>query len=445
MLVLPKNHLPPASRQHGVALMLLLLLVSVGALAVFVSGLNRATLQLERDRITAAALAQAKEALIGWSVARGGTLIQRPGELPCPDTDAPGAFGYGDEEGSCSPGAIGRLPWKTLGIEEVRDGYGEPLWYVIDGAFRRRWGLFPSTNQPINSDTRPSVQAYSPDATNLVTPSGAEAVAIVIAPGTVLGNQVRGTNSEKVARTNYLESAMPPVIPVARNNVTVNGPFIQGEIKDLQGNVVLNDRLAIITARDLMPLIEKRVAKELKAILQNYYDANAYYPYPAKYDSTDCLDVGNMAYSTACSSDSNICRGRLPDTALPVGWSGGYALPGWFFFNLWGQVIYYAVGTSHLNSIPVGCSPTLTVNGVPGVRALFFMTGTPLGSIVRSKGWPLPATNQSTSISDYVEDTMNQSGWTGTAPLADQYCTPGGTNCLPSPAAIVNDRLIMLP
>ncbi len=38
--------------QRGAALMLLLLLVSVGALAVFVIGLNRATQQLERDRIT---------------------------------------------------------------------------------------------------------------------------------------------------------------------------------------------------------------------------------------------------------------------------------------------------------------------------------------------------------------------------------------------------------
>ena len=39
---------------------------------------------------------------------------------------------------------VGRLPWRSLGIDQLRDGYGEPLWYVLSRGFR---------NPPINFGT----------------------------------------------------------------------------------------------------------------------------------------------------------------------------------------------------------------------------------------------------------------------------------------------------
>src|SRR5688572_20850283 len=85
------------------------------------------------ERATANALAAAKTALIAYAVSRGEpTGTARPGELPCPDTDAPGSAGYGWANTPCRTTAslMGRIPWKTLGIPEPKDGVGETLWYA---------------------------------------------------------------------------------------------------------------------------------------------------------------------------------------------------------------------------------------------------------------------------------------------------------------------------
>lgn len=423
---MPTRPLPCHSprREHGVALLIILTLIGLGAAFLLVSALNKATQQIGQDKVTAAALAQAKEALIGWSASRDDGLTNpRPGELPCPDTNIPGSVNYGKEANACVAGAIGRLPWKTLGIEELKDGYGETLWYAIDGAFRKR----NSNNQPINSDTRATMQVYDRDGMTLLTPSGSEAVAIIFSPGLILGAQSRGAGQQTTA-SNYLDNIGPPTIPMARNNATANGPFIQGPVKDANGNTVFNDRLLIITARDIMAVIEKRVAKELKTLLGAYYSANGNkYPNPAAYNDSNCRDVGTTGYFTACPSDPTQCRGRVPEAALT-------SVPGWFSYNLWGQVIYYAVGTSYLAATPANCSLTLTVNGAAGTPGLFIMPGTPLGAIVRN----IPS--QSIVLGNYLEDATNQDGWTAIPPNtqvnADSYVTPTTAS---------NDRIQTLP
>jgi len=420
------------SKQRGAALMVMLVIMVMGAATFLVSSLSLSALKNKRQENTAAALAQAKEALIGYAASRtDGATNPRPGELPCPDTNAPGSANYGTQASSCVAGAIGRLPWKTLGIEELKDGYGETLWYVIDGSFRRR----NSNNQPINSDTRATMLVYDRDGATLLTPSGSEAVAIIFSPGPILGTQQRGTTTEQTTASNYLDNASPPAISVARSNAVANGPFVQGTVKDANGAMVINDSLLIITAHDLMQVIEKRVAMELKTLLGNYFATNGYYPYPAKFNDPNCLDVGSTGYVTNCQSDSTQCRGRLPDTATTAtptpDWIG---VPGWFYYNLWGQVIYYAVGTSSLASAPANCSATLTVNGTAGARGLFIMPGTPLGAIVRN------TPSQSIVLGNYLEDAMNQDGWTAIPPNtqvnADSYATP---------TAASNDRMQQLP
>lgn len=417
---------PECSKQCGAALIIMMVIMVMGAAAILVSSLNSSALKYARQATTAAALAQAKDALIGWSVTRGSIAGNpRPGELPCPDIT-----NTGSAASSCVAGAIGRLPWKTLGLEEPKDGNGETLWYAVDGAFRTR----NSNNKPINSDTRASMQVYNKDGSMLLTPSGSEAVAIIFAPGSAINSQQRGTATEQTTAANYLDNAVPPTVAVARSNAIANGPFIQGEVKDINGNTVVNDSLLIITTRDLMPIIEKRVSSELKTMLASYFTTNGFYPYPAKYNDANCLDVGNLGYLTNCQSDSNQCTGRLPDTAITAtpatpDWNSG-SVSGWFYYNLWGQVIYYAVGTNYLASAPANCSATLTINGTSGTHGLFIMPGTPLGTTVRN----LP--NQSTALNMYLEDATNQDGWTTIPPNSDSYITPTASS---------NDRLQLLP
>lgn len=391
--------------------MVMVVILIVGASTILLSTLTNSNPRMARDNITADALAKAKEALIAYAISsenKGGATA-RPGNFPCPDTDAPGIAGYGDENviPPCVAGAIGRLPWKTLGLPELKDSEGEPLWYALSGNFRKAMGT-------INSDTTGTLQVYDRDGITLLTQPGSEAVAIVFSPGRIVGVQQRNTNIDKITASNYLEAAN------GRDNSTTNGPFITADKSDS-----FNDRLIIIRTRDFMPIIEKRIAKELITILGNYRTSNGYYPYPAAFNS--CKDTSN------CDSDSSICRGNFPYnaiTAVPLlpDWGGSYALPkagasSWFVDNKWYRVIYYSAGTARLATAPVGCNASLNVsgNGAPG---LLLMPGTPLGNIVRSYLAPPK------DLTLYLEDAANYDN------LDDTYVTP---------TSISNDQLYVLP
>ena len=76
-----------------------------------------------RDARTQTTMREVRDALIGWSAARTSPadgVNARPGELPCPDINPLDGF----EDGNCVAGAIGRVPWRTLGIPEPVDEIG---------------------------------------------------------------------------------------------------------------------------------------------------------------------------------------------------------------------------------------------------------------------------------------------------------------------------------
>ena len=174
--------------------MLLMLLLGVGALAVFVSGLNRATSQLERDRITNVALAQAKEALIGYAASVDlSSSGARPGDLPCPDTNNDGVAETlcGNASGSTGQSLrLGRLPWKTLNLPDLRDGYGERLWYAVSNNFKKNTRTScTSSGQPgcLNSDSVGTISLMRHSGVTIFNATGTSgAVAVVISPGAAL-------------------------------------------------------------------------------------------------------------------------------------------------------------------------------------------------------------------------------------------------------------------
>lgn len=207
MSTLKNKYFLSAHSQRGAALMMLVLLVSVGALAVFVSGLNRATHQLERDRITNEALARAKEALIGRAL----TDDNRPGSLPCPDTDNDGVA-----ESACSSSLMGRFPWKTLKTGDLRDGSGERLWYELSANFRDQ-----VSSEPLNSNTSGTLD------------SGGVA-AKIYSPGPMISTQDRSPA-----------------------NVNVVSNYIEG----------MNDLVSRINDRDILLGARKRIAGEIQVLL----------------------------------------------------------------------------------------------------------------------------------------------------------------------------------
>src|SRR5688572_9488708 len=169
-----------AAAQRGQAMMIVVLILLLGIAGVVYTTATSGIAALANRQAdeTARSMAQVKEALIGWSASRtpvAGSLNRRPGELPCPDND-----NTGTDSGSCVAGAIGRVPWKSLGIPEPKDANGETLWYAIAGPFRN----FNMSADPITSDTVGNLTVYLDSSTTTIT---SQAVAVIFAPGAALG------------------------------------------------------------------------------------------------------------------------------------------------------------------------------------------------------------------------------------------------------------------
>ena len=301
-----------AVRQRGQAALLTVLLLAVGVAAVIVTLAAPARIAIEADKATAAALVLARDALIGRAAADN----NRPGSLPCPDVDNDGALTLGVDfggGGACTA-TVGRLPWRTLGLPDLRDGSGERLWYAVSSNFRDTSGA------AINSDSAGqfTVTGNAP---------AANVIAIVFAPGAVLPGQQRdGANQNLVA--NYLDG----------ENSNGDSTFATG-----LPSGGFNDQLALVTSGNLFPVVETRVAREARQSLRNYYAVNAYYPPAAQLTGTAWVD--------------GLYRGRVPTQECPS--LPALALPAWFSANNWHEVMIYAVAPR--------CTPQLTITA--GVAA----------------------------------------------------------------------------
>lgn len=268
----PKRH-PSQSRQRGAALMVMLIILVLGLAATLVNSLNSVELRNERNARTAAALAQAKDALIGYAITYGDTHNgEVHGYLPCPDTD--GSNGEGSSKspscGSKNASQIGRLPWKTLDLPALRDGNGECLWYAVSGTYKSN----PKTDL-MNWDTNGQLQAYAADGTSRLDNDGNQVVAVVFAPGAAQNGQAR-SNSTATCGSNYIPSAyLDNDTAHGINNADIAaGKFVQGT----SGGEV-NDQMVFITRDELWAAMQKRsdFANTLKLLTQRVAECIANY------------------------------------------------------------------------------------------------------------------------------------------------------------------------
>jgi hypothetical protein len=353
-------------------------LITVLSGAVLYVVLGSDSRRIAEMQITAAVLAQAREALIG----RAASDNNRPGSLPCPDlvTNIPGINVPNDGiadllVGNECPSYIGRLPWRTLDLPDPRDASGERLWYALSRAFRD-----DNSAQPINTNTAGTLSiSGSMTAGNLV--------AIVFAPGPVIANQVRDTPNANGVE-NYLEGG---------NQASGTTSFIAAAT-----TASFNDQSLVLGSDALLPVVETRVAREASSVLAAFYTANGFFPYANSY--------GDNTYQCADSQYS----GRIPrffansckSTPGDPDWNGAI-WPGWFFANNWHEVVFYAVATQCATPAAPGCSAPgtlLTVNGVPApntnIQAIVIMPGRAYAGQTR----PCAA------VADCLEDAENTDG-----------------------------------
>jgi hypothetical protein len=238
-------------RQHGFALVALAAAMVLGTTWLLVSALGLSSRAAAQTAYNARLLAEAKAALIAWVAANalepGET---NPGRLPCPQ--AWGDIGSANE-GRAAPSCanpVGWLPWRTLGLPEMLDASGRPLWYVVSPG----WHLPRSgATLKINSNTP-----------GQLTLDGRPAVALLIAPGGPL-NSVPTANQLAAGCLARTQSAFPAVPPNPRDFLECHGAqAFRSGVVDNAANPVFNDQVVAVGAADLMPALEAAIAKRIE-------------------------------------------------------------------------------------------------------------------------------------------------------------------------------------
>ncbi|MDO8312762.1 MAG: hypothetical protein Q7T25_12560, partial [Sideroxyarcus sp.] len=197
--------------------------------------------------------------------------------------------------------------WKTLGLPDLRDSAGERLWYTLSRNVRRY-----NSVRPLNSDTAGTLN---------VTGSYADSnlIALVFAPGSNTSTQRRSSTQtascsttgttivESFCAANYLEGSNDDPSPGAAPNLNY---------QNANAGIEFNDQLLAISHDQLFATVEKRIAKEIKNVLNTYYAAWGAFPYAAPFaDPSASSFTGQASPATY--------NGLLPigDNVMPT-WSG---------------------------------------------------------------------------------------------------------------------------
>jgi hypothetical protein len=292
----PVTHqLAQRRRARGFAMIAMVTMVALISSYLLASVLTRTSteVRLDNDQRTQQALKEAKTALIAYAASQawtGNSATDQPGSLPCPAANE-----LGTSAGSCSTAStrIGRLPWKTIGASELRDGSGNILWYALSANFRNAPG-----STVINSDTAGTLTITgSSPASNLV--------AVIIAPGSPVSGQIRNSSSSV---DTYLEGS----------NASNSDSFVTASIS----SDTFNDQIIPVTQGDLMAVVEPAVAARIERDIKPYLTTYATqwsgaYPFPATFPQ-------GSASQSSYSGSTSTSYGLLPITdAASYSWSTG--------------------------------------------------------------------------------------------------------------------------
>lgn len=371
--------------QNGIALLILALILLISGSAVLLTMVSGNNLKFEQAKKTARVLAEAKAALLGYAITSNlahfgcGSDCRRPGDLPCPDTNNDGIAetSCGDATGiTGQTSRLGRLPWKTLGLDDLRDGNGDRLWYAVSNRFKQNTRAFP-----LNSNTLGTISIKDSNGAIVQDATGSTgAVAVVISVGLPLTRQDNVVQSRLSANQNngvhYLDNAL------GEDNADffdtgANG-FIKGVMHNTTGATILNDQLMVVSQSDMMNATEPLVAAKVVEAASTYFSSYSLYPSPANFSDASCLGTSTIN-AGFCLPNMAINGGRVPVNPSPD-WGSTSILIGisnnnWFQQNGWRELIYYARGTLTLIG---SIKPTSTSKNL-----IVIATGSPIGSQVR--------------------------------------------------------------
>jgi len=234
--------------------MVMLAILILGAAWWAVTALSTPVDRTASERVhNARILQEAKSALIGY-VAHTAAMTGEddPGRLPCPEAfGAIGGVNEGKANGNCTLPAVGRLPWRTLGLDKWRDASGEPLWYVVSPA----WALSNSTVPPLTT-------YINSNSTGQLTLDGtADVVALIIAPGRPLQISASAGCTARVQRRTTPSPTIDLRDYLDCENATLpaDAAFVSTGPADS-----FNDQVLSITGAEILPGIEAAIASRFE-------------------------------------------------------------------------------------------------------------------------------------------------------------------------------------
>ena len=306
------------NQQSGFAL-LIFIVVLLGVLGLVGSDLmqSRAKSNLnQKIQHDMDVLNKAKQALLGYAVDyKKLNDLSEMGRLPCPDYHVSATL-EGIQDSACGvryANKSGYLPWKTLGIEPLRDSSGECLWYVVSGDYKDdipAYMLNEDSNGLLRIEDENGQLYHGND-------PGDRPIAAIIAPGPILGSQdrtpvpamtqCRGNYIE----TNYLEGG--GIINYSSNHANTADDiwrYLYGSATNNLDNNIYNDRIVWITKKEYWDAVKTQgdldiadtsnqinlLTNALAQCLVNYAnDANnehRWLPWPAAIDMSEYRSDG---------------------------------------------------------------------------------------------------------------------------------------------------------
>jgi len=475
----PPQHRFSRTRQRGAALLLMLVIMVMGIAAVLVNSLSASAVKNARQETTSAALAQAKEALISYAITYPerhpkGTperIVFVPGHLPCPDASS--ALGNeGDEDPNCGGKGVtvvGYLPWKTLGLPPLRDGWGNCLWYAVSGSFKAN----PKTDL-LNWDSLGQFQIVGADGNTMIAGNTAESrpVAVIFSPGQPLTGQDRtggmGECGGDYDPAHFLDSI------ATISNAAMNSAADEISVVAVAEPVAsYNDRLLWISRDHILTRgIEKRsdLNISLQNLLQKTAECIATYgnnrlPWaapialadaaPDTYQNDKFNDSANLltgripfhlrssylatssvlpSFSSCTSSSSTGCRLFRPDNCPDFLAMAGYPTTtdgvtykdspdGWF--EKWKDHLFYAVAEDFEPNSTAVATDLCNSPGTPGRKCLYVDGSGPYAGIVifvgsRQTGQMRTTLNDRNSAENYLEG-INAAAININAPSNSQF------------------------
>jgi hypothetical protein len=304
-------------------------------------------------------LEEAKSALVGYVAREVLDLTNSvPGRLPCPESPSDaGTTNEGRAGSTCDPTfpvnkSIGRLPWRTLGVDKLVDAASEPLWYAVSP----NW--VPGSATPVINAGKTG--QLSVDGTGGV-------VAILIAPGRPMSIQpnsaqsAAGCQAREQAREDRGHNPAASANPDYRDylecqNASDPIDLVFGtSVVDNATNPVLNDQIVVVTAQDVLNAIQgplaERMQRTVAPLLSEYSDlwpGGDFLPYAVAFATPESA----LALGDHCGPATT--TPQETEGLLPLAPNAGTCVSSWTNFAISGSV--NSLGCTTLVSTNVRCT-----------------------------------------------------------------------------------------